>query len=159
MTTKQAFRRHGISLIEVIACIVLVSMMIVPLAGVIRASGQSIAQAEASGSTQAQLRVALTWIQNTFRHSQYLGTDGQAVKLLTSGRVVKIGVDSGQFVIDDGKSQTVIAGDVLDSRFEELTQTTAPFQRVGLRMTLRSRDRDTGAIVSVTATSADAPQM
>lgn len=156
----QRQHRRGISLIEVIACTALVAIMIVPIAGVIRASTQSIASAEGDTSTHGKLRVGLRWLQDTIRESDVLAVGGRQLGLrLSDGRIVTIRVQAGNLVLIDGVNQTILVEAVRDIRFTSLRRITPPRNRVGISMTLRARDLVTLQWVSVTATTAETPQV
>ena len=94
---NRSSKRLGVSLIEVIACTALVAIMIVPIAGVIRASGQAIAQSDLDTSTEAKMRRGLCWLSDSIRDGQLLGVGSNEMKLtLNSGLDVKIMIGGGQ---------------------------------------------------------------
>jgi hypothetical protein len=150
--------RRGIGLMEVIVCTALVAVMIVPIAGVIRASGQSIARSEGSASTEAELRRGLRWLGDTIRDSDVLVVRSNQLRLrLSSGDVATIRVRRGTLELDDGSIQTALAENVRDIRFSELNRTT-PSTRIGVSMVLRARDPVTRLWVTVDSTVAIPPQ-
>lgn len=151
--------RNGIGLIEVIACTALVAVMIIPIAGVIRASAQSIAQADGSISVEADLRRGLRWLGNTIREGDIIAVRADRLRIrLSSGNVAVVRVQGGTLVIDDGATQSVLADRVRDIRFTERTQLAPPNTRIGVSIRLQATDPATGTLVSAQATVAIAPQ-
>jgi hypothetical protein len=153
------FTRAGIGLIEVIACTALVAVMIIPIAAVIRASGQSIAQADGSTSVEAELRRGLRWLGETIRDGDVIRVRTRQLQIrLSSGNVATIRVRRGTLILDDGASQVVLAENVRDIRFIDRTQLAPPRTRIGVSISLRARDGATGTWVSVDSTVAIPPQ-
>lgn len=153
------FRRRGIGLIEVIVCTALVAVMVIPIAGVIRASGKSIARADGSASTEAELRRGLRWLGDTIRDGDVLVVRARQLQIrLSSGDVATIRVRRGALLLDDGSIQTTLAENVRDIRFTELVRTTPPSTRIGVSMVLRARDPVTRLWVTVDSTIAIPPQ-
>ena len=151
--------RAAVSLIEVIACMALVAIMIVPLAGVIRASAQSIARANGGTSSEAKLRRSLRWLGDTIRDGDIVSVRADRLQIRQAGGdIAAIDVRAGTLILDDGRNQTVLAENVRDIRFTELTQVEPPSQRTGVSMTIRTRDPATGSLVSVDSTVAVRPQ-
>ena len=110
---RRARSRLGVSLIEVIACTALVAILIAPLAGVIRASGRSIASAQGGGNGHVALRQSLSWLANSIRAATVIDTDGKAIKMqLADGKAVRVYVDRGTLLMTDGRDRTIIAENV-----------------------------------------------
>ena len=126
-------RRHGLGLIEVIVCTALVAVMIIPIAGVIHASGQSIARANGSSSTEAELRRGLRWLGDSIRDGNVLSVGASQMQIrLRSGDVVTARVQGGKLLLNDGISQTTLVENAANIRFTELKQTTPPRTRIGV---------------------------
>ena len=151
--------RRGIGMLEVIVCTALVAVMIVPLAGVLRASSQSIARADGSSTTEAGMRQGLRWLAETIRDSDVLLVRARLLRIrLSNGNVANIRVRRGTLWLTEGSSQTALVENVRDIRFAETVQTAPPGRRVGVSMTLRARDPVTRAWVTVDSTVAIPPQ-
>ncbi len=151
--------RRGLGLIEVIVCTAMVAVMIVPIAAVIRASGQSIAQSNGNNSTAATLRSGLRWLGDNIREGAVISVQTNRLQLrLPSGDVATVQVRNGVLELDDGRTRTTLAENVRDIRFAELNQTAPPSTRIGLAISLRARDTATQAWVTVNSTIAIPPQ-
>lgn len=156
---RSACTRCGISLLEVIACTAIVAVMLVPIAGVIRASGRSMNQAQ-NGSKTADLRATLTWLRQTIHEGQIMSISNRSLQLqLADGRTARIHVQSNDLVLDDGTDQVLLASSIRDVRFQSVRDPLPPRNRVGLDMRLRANDPSTGQIVSVNCTVAETPQI
>jgi hypothetical protein len=156
---RAAHPRRGIGLIEVIVCTALVAVMIIPIAGVIRSSGQSIARADGSTSTEAELRRGLRWLGDQIRESDVMVVRARRMQIrLSTGNVALVRVVGGTLLLEDGGTQTILAENVRDVRFTEMRQATPPNTRVGVSMALRARDPVTRAWVTVNSTVAIPPQ-
>jgi hypothetical protein len=157
---KKGSRRRGIGLLEVIACTALVAMMIIPIAGVIRASGQAIAQANGSTSTEASLRSGLRWLQDAVRDGSIVSVQARRLEIIqASGDAATVQVSRGNLVMEDAQGESVLAKAVGDVHFRELTQIAPPQTRTGIQITLRARDSDTGQWVTLNSTVAIPPQL
>jgi len=151
--------RRGIGLLEVIVCTGLVAIMIIPIASVIRASAQSIARADGSTSTEAELRTALRWLGDVIRDGDVITVRPQKLEIrLSSGDVATVQVRRRTLELDDGRTQMALAKNVRDIRFAELTQVAAPQTRIGISMSVRARDPGTGGWVTVNSSVAIPPQ-
>ncbi len=151
--------RRGIGLLEVIICTALVAVMIIPIAGVIRTSGQAISQSNGSTSTAASLRSGLRWLRDAVRDGSVVSVQARRLQiLLSSGDVATVEVRSGDLVMDDGRSQFALAENVRDISFRELRQVAPPQTLTGVSMTLRARDPITRQWVTVDSTVAISPQ-
>ena len=160
LTPRNGSNRFGIGLIEVIICTALVTVMIIPIAAVIRSSGQSIARANGSTSTEADLRRGLRWLATAVRSSRIVRVRNQQLQLqLPSGNVATVRVRRGSLMVEDGGNQTILVENVRDIRFTESTRPTPPNSRVGISMTLRARDTATGNWVTIDSTVAIPPQV
>lgn len=156
---KNHSRRRGIGLLEVIICTAMVAVMIIPIAGVIRTSGQAISQSNGDNSTEASLRSGLRWLRDAVRDGSVVSVRARSLQvLLSSGDLATVEVRRGNLVMDDGRSQFALAENVRDIRFSELQQLNPPRTRVGVTMTLRARDPATGLTVAVDSTVAIPPQ-
>ncbi len=137
-----AFRR-GISLIEVIACTAIVAVMIVPVAGVIRASGRAI-ERSSEMNAEAKLRTGVRWIRDAIRDGSILDIGSQYITLLLStGQKVELVLDSNQLILSDGRSRTVILENI--ERFETSPhlQSESPYAPIGLSMRILGVDPKT----------------
>lgn len=152
-------RRIGVGLLEVIVCTALVAVMIVPIAGVIRTSGQAISESNSSTSTEASMRGGLRWLRDAVRDGTIVSVRSQRLQImLSSGTLATVQVQRGDLIMDDGGSQFALVENVRDIRFVEATQTTPPRSRIGISMTLRARDPQTRQWVTTTAMVAIPPQ-
>ncbi len=152
-------RRRGIGLLEVIICTALVAVMIIPIAGVIRTSGQAISLSNGSTSTEASLRSGLRWLRDAVRDGTIVSVQARRLQiLLDSGDLATVEVRSGNLVMDDGRSQFALVENVRDIRFGELRQIAPPAARTGVTMSLRAQDPVTRQWVTVDSTVAIAPQ-
>ena len=154
-----ARHRHGISLLEVIACTALLAVILLPIAGIIRASGHSLRQAQ-QGSTSANLRSTLNWLRQTIDEGQIVSVASNSLQMrLSDGRMARVFVDRNELVLDDGTDRIQLAEDVRDIRFQNVHATLPPRNRVGLRIQMRGTDPASGQLVSVEATVAETPQI
>jgi hypothetical protein len=152
-TMNQRLKRPGISLLEVIACTALVAVMIVPIAGVIRASGQSIQQADGAVSTEARLRRGLHWLADSVRDTNIVSVQPRRLTVQpTTGGPISIEVQGGALVMTDGSDVTMIVEDVRDIRFTQINQTVPPNDLAGVTMSLRARDPVTRQFVTINGT-------
>ena len=152
--------RAGLGLLEVIICTGLVALMIVPIASVIRASGQSIVQSQGSTSTSADLRRGLSWIGDSLRDGSLISVANRRLTIrLNTGDTVRVEVVGGDLVLDDGAIETKIVENVRDVRFTLQNQVSPPNRPIGLTMSLRARDSLTGQLVTVNSTTALPPQI
>ena len=155
----RARRRNGISLLEVIACTALLAVMLVPIAGVIRASGQSIQRAQ-DGRTPSGLRSTLKWLRETIDDGQIVNVARRSLQLqLGDGSSARVFVQSGELLLDDGTDEIVLAENIRDIRFQSVRSSVPPRDQVGLEIRLRAIDAETGDVVSVFCTVADTPQL
>lgn len=159
MNTNQS-RRQGISLLEVIACTALVAVMIIPISGVIRSSGRAISQSNGSTSKEASLRIGLRWLQAAVRDGSVVNVRPRQLGILQmNGDAATIRISRGNLVVETGQSQFVLAEDVRDVRFSELTQLAPPNNRTGISISLQAQDPTTGQRVAVASTVAIPPQL
>ena len=151
--------RRGIGLLEVIVCTALVALMIVPLAAVIQASTRSIARANGSPSTEAELRRALWWVSNTIRDGQLVSVRSNRLQVQTrQGDVATFRVSRGTLWMEDGEGAMAMVESVRSVRFTEQTQAASPQTRTGLTIEIRARDSRTGDPVTVRSTLSIPPQ-
>ncbi len=147
--------RIGVSILEVIACTALVAVMVIPISGVIRASGQAISQSDLDSSTQARMRDGLRWFADAIRDGSVLGVGKTEMKLtLASGKDVKFTIIDGDLVMTDGTDVVVVAEDVKAIQFDPINQSSPPNALVGINMTLAAADPDSGQRVSIQSTVA-----
>ncbi len=153
-------RRYAISLLEVIACTAIVAVMIVPIAGVIRASSQSIATATGNTSVQAGLRTGLRWVASTVRDSDILAVNTRRLTLrLSDSSVARIEVRRGNLVLLRGNDETVLVDGVREVQFRAINRVTPPIAQTGLAISLRAQDAASGQWVTVNSTIAVPPQV
>lgn len=152
--------RHGISLLEVIVGTIIVGFLIVPLAGVIRASGQSIQRAEGSPSIESQMRLGLRWVGDSVRTGTITGIARRQLQIrLKDGRDVAVQVQAGNLVMIEGADVSVITENVRSIRFTPRLQTVAPNKLIGIEMTLNARDPNTRGPVTIEGTISTPPQV
>ena len=158
-SSRHHARRSGISLLEVIACTALLAVMLVPIAGVIRASGQSIQQAQ-NGRPATELRTTLKWLRETIGDSRIVTVARNSLQLqLSDGRSARVFVQSSELILDDGTDQILLADNIRDVRFQSVRSPVPPRNRVGLEIRLRATDQATGGLVSVDCIVAETPQL
>ncbi len=151
--------RRGISLIEVIAATAIIAVMIVPIAGVMRASSQSIAAAEGDASDEASMRTALRWLSTTVRDSDVLRVRSRRLVLrLSDGNTASIQVRRRNLVMRIGTDETILCQGVRDVQFQAINRVTPPVSRTGIRVTARMRDAD-GNWTTVENTISELPQV
>ncbi len=156
---QRARRRRGIGLIEVIACTALVAVLITPIALVIRASGQSIAQSAGSRSVEADLRRGLRWITDVIRESDVIDIRNRELELdLPNGNGGLVSEINNSLVLDDGNDEIAVMSDIKDVRFTEIRTKGQVKTRIGIEIRLRATDPVTGAVVSVTSVLSIPPQ-
>lgn len=152
-TSKQIPRltdRSGVSILEVIACTALVAVMMIPISGVIRASGQAISQSDLDSSTEARMRGGLRWFADAIRDGSVLGLGNTEMKLtLASGKDVKFTIIDGDLVMTDGTDVVVVAEDVQAIQFAPIHQSTPPNALIGINMTLTAADPVSGKVVAI----------
>jgi len=126
---------------EVIASTALVAIMVVPVAGVIRASSQAIAQSDQDTSTEASMRRGLRWMSDAIRDGKVLSVGTNELRLtLKDGRDVRFSVTNRLLVMTDGGNQVVVIEGVRRIRFSQVKQTTPPNSLIGIGMSLRAND-------------------
>lgn len=144
-------RRRGIGLIEVIACTALVAILIAPIALVIRASSQSIAQSAGSTSIEAELRRSLRWITKVIRESDVTDVTNKVLELdLPNGNQGSVTEQNDSLILDDGDNEIVVMTDIKDVRFSEIRTNGNPKTRIGVEIRLRATDPATGEVIAVT---------
>lgn len=162
MQTKHPLRntsvgrnRGGLSLLEVIICTGLVAVMIVPLSGVIRASGKSIARAEGGETTEAEMRRGLLWLNDLVRDAEVLSVRSSSLQLrLASGNQATVQVSRGDLQLIEGSQRTTIVQDVRDASFRQSSQFFPPRRRTGVTTTIRKLDPQTQTWVTMDSTVA-----
>ena len=88
-----------------------------------------------------------------------VGIASDAIKLQrASGDTVKIGVQSGDLVIDDGTQQTLLMENT-KIQFAAITQKSPPNRMIGLKMLLSTIDTDTKTVTESTTVVAITPQI
>ncbi|QDV61778.1 hypothetical protein [Crateriforma conspicua] len=149
--------RAGISILEVIACTMIVAVMMVPIAGVMRSSSQAIARAQGDGSIESQGRRSLRWLADQIRmnpHTQVV-SGGRALRITTlAGRTALVRISRSQLVMDDGIATTVLAESASAFRATELKSTATGNPVVGLELQLDIRDPATRVTKSAAMTVA-----
>ncbi len=145
-------KRLGVSLIEVIACTALVAIMMVPIAGVIRASGQAIAQSDLDASTEAKMRRGLRWLSDSIRDGQLLGVGTNEMSLtLKSGLDVKFMIDQDNLVMTDGRDSVIVTEGVRQIQFAEINQSVLPNPTIGIGIKLSAVDPNTRNVVTISS--------
>ena len=147
------------SLIEVIVCTAIVAVMLVPIAGVIRASGQSISQATGTASVEARLRTGLRWLAAAIRQGDVVAIRTRRLTLrMPDTSIATVDVRRGRFVINNNGTETTLVEGVRDVQFQVINRVTPPVTRTGLSVSLRARDPN-GGWVTVTSAIAEPPQI
>ncbi|EMI20229.1 hypothetical protein RMSM_02848 [Rhodopirellula maiorica SM1] len=154
-------RRHGISLIEVIACTGLVAILFVPIAGVIRASARTIASAESASSTSTKLQRTLAWLSNMIDDGTVFAASTSGIRLQRrDGSLVNITRSNNQLLATEGKStDTVLAEDIVDFSVRSIFQPKPSSRWVGLEIELVGFDTTNNRKVTEIATVVFPPQI
>lgn len=151
--------RRGLSLLEVIVCTGLVAVMMVPVASVIRASGQTIQQAGDNGSIESSMRTSLRWISDSVHDGTLVSVQNRRLRMqLPSGDVVTIEQRGNALVSDDGGTATALMDDVRSIRFSQITQTSPPNNPIGVTIDLVAIDPTTRNPIAMRATVSLPPQ-
>ena len=144
-------RRNGISLIEVIACMAIVGITLVPISSVMRSSRQAISLAE-NGDVQTDLRDGSRWLRQLIQDNTVTYAQSEVLVLqLTTGDYVKIYMQDDELVMDNGKEAVTLMTDVLDVAFGEIKQSTYPEKLVGVKMAVYMLDPASGEKQSLTS--------
>ncbi|MEM8666621.1 MAG: hypothetical protein AAGG48_03850 [Planctomycetota bacterium] len=151
--------RRGIGLLEVIACTGLVALMIVPLAGVIRASGQSIADANGDGSQSTQMRQGLRYLTKTIRDGEIsLFRQNRISVRMPDGTTAAFRVRGQKLEMRQSGETTVVVENVRRVRFIQRRERNGDRRRTGIEIQLTARDPDTRRNVRINAAVATPPQ-
>lgn len=144
--------RPGLTFIEVIACTAMVAAMIVPIASVIRSTGQTIHRIEADSSTADRLQSTLHWLRDQLRDST-LGTirTRRIDTVLADGRSVSIVLRGDDLVVDEGGNQSVLCSPLRDVAFTAISAQGST-TRIGLSLALTADDPTIGGPVTLHAT-------
>ncbi len=160
MRDSKRVRRRAVSIFEVIICTGLVTLMIVPLSGVIRSSGQSIADASGEGSLEVQMRSGLRYLSNVIRQAEIQQVrPTQLVLRMSSGRTATVNVSGGELAIREGSDTITLAEQVRRVRFVQRTQRSGARLRTGVEIRLIATDPVTRRNVIVTSAVAVPPQV
>ena len=147
---KRNHATRGVSLLEVIACTALVTILIVPIAGVIRASGKSIQAANGPSSTESELRQASRWLAQTIRANNILGIRRSQMQLrLDSGETATLRLKQRSLILDAPSGPSTLAKDIQRIRFTSHRQAAPPRKTVGVTFLLQKRDHVTRRMVSI----------
>ena len=150
--SSRSANRRGVSILEVIACTALVAVMMVPIAGVIRASGQAISQSDLDPSTEARMRSGLRWFSDAIRDGSVTGIGKTEMKLtLKSGTDVKFTIIDGDLVMTDGTDIVGVVEKVKAIQFDQIVQSTPPNSLAGISMSLSADDPVSGKVVVISA--------
>lgn len=144
MSQRTSTIRRGIGLFEVIACTGLVAMMLIPLAGVIRTSGQSISHSNGDGSKAFQMRQALRFLNQVLREGEIRQFRQNRITVRRpNGRTVSIGVRGQALEMRDGSDRTSLVEGVRRVRFIQRRQRSGDRLRTGIEIQLNARDPET----------------
>ncbi|QDT03352.1 hypothetical protein K227x_17340 [Rubripirellula lacrimiformis] len=136
--------RRGISLIEVIACTAIVTVMVVPIASVIRASGQSIARSKTL-STDGTLRSGIRWIRDMIHDGQVVDVGSRNITLIqASGDKAEFVVSGNTLILTDGRTKTVLLENVESFETSLLKQSESPGRATGISIRLQGKSPSTG---------------
>ncbi len=151
--------RRGLSLLEVIASTALVAVMMVPIAGVIRASGQAMAQADQAASAEATVRRGLSWLSDAIQDGQVLRVDPNEIRLILKSAIdVRVAIIDGDLVMTDGTDPVVVTENVREIQFKQIQQSTPPNALTGIQILLTADDPVTGKVVTVQSIASIATQ-
>lgn len=114
----KASPRTGFSLIEVIICVGLVGIMLVPLASMMKASAHAWQDAESEGGPEAQLRRSAGWVHDTLRACDGVVDIGKDwIEFQQAGARWRMEVSKGQLRMRSGGNNILIADGVADIEF------------------------------------------
>ncbi|TWU55800.1 hypothetical protein [Rubripirellula reticaptiva] len=151
-------QRHGISLIEVIACTAIVAVMIVPIASVIRASGRAIASS-AEMSNEAKLRSGIRWVKDTIGNGAVVNVGSRNLTLLmASGQKGELVLDSNNLIFSDGRTKTVVLENIGRFECEAIMRSEKPTSMIGVAIRIEGKDPSTGTAFKLESLIATAPQ-
>ncbi len=139
---RRTRRRTAISLLEVIAVTMLVSILMIPIADVMRSSAKAIARSTGAGSPEAQARRSLRWLCDEIRRNkiQSVAGNGQGLRLdMPGGRTATVAIRRGRLVINDGVGEIVLSENARGFRVQE-TRVVTGGPLIGIRMELTLRD-------------------
>ncbi|QEG43537.1 type IV pilus modification PilV family protein [Roseimaritima ulvae] len=107
--------RTGFSLIEVIICVGLVGIMLMPLASMMKASAHAWQDAEAEGGADARLRSSARWAHDTLlRCDGIVDTGKHWIEFQRSGATWRMEIIGGQLRMRAGTQDILIADQVTD---------------------------------------------
>jgi hypothetical protein len=150
--------RVGISLIEVIACMAIVGIMMVPISSLMRSSRQAISHAE-SRSPEADLRDGSRWLRRLIQDNTLVQALPDVLLLkLTTGELVRVYVSKDELVMDNGKEVVLLMSDIVSVEFGEIKQSATPGNVIGLKMVINMLDTTTGNKESLTSVVSIPPQ-
>ncbi len=136
--------RNGISLIEVIACIVIVAAMMAPLAGVMQASNRSMRIADQQ-TVQEELVQVGRWLKNAIQDGSILQVRGNALRILTdTGITGEILVRNRSLIFDDGRNPTILLEGVTRIDFRQINQRSGSRSMIGLEVQMQKSDSNSG---------------
>ena len=152
MNRHASSKRAGVSMLEVIACMGLVALMLIPLAGVIRASGQSIAQANGEGTLATQMRRGLRFLNQSIRDGEIIRFRQNRISLrMPSGNTAVVRVQRGRLEMREAGESIVLVEGVRRVRFIQRQQRSGERLRTGIEIQLNARDPETRRNIRVTS--------
>ncbi len=115
----KASSRTAFSLLEVIVCMALVGIMLVPLASMMKASAHAWQDAESEGGPEAQLRSAARWVHDTLgRADSVVDIDQDWIEFQRSGVLWRMAIANGQLRMRAGAQNILIADNVTAIAFQ-----------------------------------------
>ena len=110
---------QGFSLLEVVACVGLMSLLSIPIVGLLRSSVQIWDDQTLRGSSDASLIDASRWIAGRVRNAASIYRVRANRLELTNqlGKVEALYLRGGELILDDGSGISVIAGPLADLSF------------------------------------------
>ncbi len=144
---RQCTLRYGVSLLEVISCTALVVMLMVPMAGVLRSSGQAIRQSEGLVTAAQALPKHSLALQHYVRDCEAILKYAEDILVvMRQGEVIYISVIDSQLVAQGGKQDEIIADGIERVRFEnEVTSLAGEIHAISA--TLEAPDAESWTIV------------
>ncbi|MEM9825661.1 MAG: prepilin-type N-terminal cleavage/methylation domain-containing protein [Planctomycetota bacterium] len=132
--------RHGISLLEVIACIAILSIVLVPLSSMLHSSSRQFVVARGL-DTDSQTRNTLRWLRGELKAAQSINriTAREIEYVDSNGRLQRLRSQSRVLGLEDGSTVTPILENVVRFACEPLPSgAVAPFD--ALRMVVEVTD-------------------
>lgn len=150
MIRRSIFQRAGIGLLEVVVCTGLVAMMILPLAAVIRCSGQALADVNQFGSTAEEMRQGLRYVSELIRAGAITKFDEDSLTIdFSDGKPAIVRVRKERLEVRQDGVNLKLVPNVQQLKFIERKQSSDPGLRSGVEIQLLAKDPVTLRDISI----------